>query len=56
MKFTTALPVALCAGLAVAAPAGELERRTSYNGGTTANDVKNGGMSEPTISLASNIY
>lgn len=44
MKFTSTLPVALCASLAFAAPAAELERRTSYNGGVTANDVKNGGM------------
>ena len=43
MKFATILSCMLCAATAVVADPAAIEKRTSYSGGTTANDVVNKG-------------
>ena len=44
MKLTTTISCLLAAATTIVAAPIDLEKRTSYNGGTTANDVVNKGM------------
>ena len=46
MKLTTILSCMLYAATAVVAAPATIERRTSYSGGTTANDVANKGAND----------
>jgi len=51
MKFTTILSGMLYAATAVVAAPVTIERRTSYTGGTTANDVVNKGSKDDNASF-----
>ena len=54
MKLTTILSCMLYAATAVVAVPATIERRTSYSGGTTANDVANKGANDDEASFDRN--